>query len=149
MRKSWSSVDGSPARQSDIFQKNVCAVAARLRRNTFENPVNAFFHRLSNRPLLSRATNRPNRCPNHLDDVQPAPPKKPFRVLNDFSIAANRTVEPLQIAVDDPNQIIEIFARAERDGTERSGSSHSPSRGTPRTFGSVFQLVSPRTANND
>jgi len=69
--------------------------------------------------------------------------------LNDFSIAANRTVEPLQIAVDDPNQIIEIFARAERDGTDVSGSSHSPSPRNAQTFRFCYYMVARATANND
>ena len=50
---------------------------------------------------------------------QPAPRNKRFQFLDDFAVAAHRAVEPLQIAIDDPDQIVEIFARAERERAER------------------------------
>ena len=76
--------------------------------------------RLSSRPDLSRANNVvPIAAPNDLDDVPARTAEQTFEFLDDFAVAAHRTVEPLQIAVDDPDQVVEVLARAERDGAER------------------------------
>ena len=50
---------------------------------------------------------------------QPAPRKMAFELLNDLAVAADRAVEPLQVAVDDEDQVVELFARGERDRAER------------------------------
>ena len=42
-----------------------------------------------------------------------------FQLLNDLAVAADRTVEPLQVAVDDEDQVVELLARRERDRAER------------------------------
>ena len=76
--------------------------------------------RLSSRPDLSRASKSSQSVPQMtLMTFQPAPRNKPFQFLDDFAVAAHRAVEPLQIAVDDPDQIVEVLARRERDGAER------------------------------
>jgi hypothetical protein len=57
---------------------------------------------------------------------------KAFQFLDDFAVAAHRAVEPLQIAVDHPDHVVEVLARAERDGAERFRLVDSPSPRTPR-----------------
>jgi len=42
-----------------------------------------------------------------------------------------RTVEALQVAVDDEHQVVELLARGEADRAERLGLVISPSRRTP------------------
>ena len=50
---------------------------------------------------------------------QPAPRKTRFEFLDDLAVAAHRTVEALQVAVDDEDQVVELFARRQRDRAER------------------------------
>ena len=50
---------------------------------------------------------------------QPAPRNSAFQFLNDLAVAAHRAVEPLQVAVDDEDQIVELLARRQRDRAER------------------------------
>ena len=76
--------------------------------------------RLSNRPVLSRASNSSqSRAPDDLDDVPAGAAEQRFEFLDDLAVAAHRAVEALEIAVDDPDQVVEILARGERDGAER------------------------------
>src|SRR5687767_5605552 len=57
--------------------------------------------------------------PDHLDDVPPRAAEHRFELLNDLAVAANRTVEPLQVAVDDEDEVVDLLARRQRDGAER------------------------------
>ena len=50
---------------------------------------------------------------------QPAPQERGFEFLDDFAVAAHRAVEPLQIAIHDPDEVVEVLARRERERTER------------------------------
>ena len=60
-------------------------------------------------------------APQHLDHVPAGAAERRFELLNDLAVATDRPVEPLQVAVDDENQIVELFARGQRDGAERFG----------------------------
>ena len=42
---------------------------------------------------------------------QPAPRNDGFEFLDDLAVAAHRAVEPLQVAVDDEDQVVELLAR--------------------------------------
>src|SRR5205085_2554677 len=46
--------------------------------------------------------------PNDFDDIPAGALKGGFEFLDNFAIAADRTVEPLEVAVNDPNQVVEI-----------------------------------------
>ena len=50
---------------------------------------------------------------------QPAPRKTAFQFLDDLAVAPDRSVEALQVAVDDPGQIVEAVAAGQRDGAKR------------------------------
>ena len=52
----------------------------------------------------------PLAAPQNLDDVPASAAERGFEFLNNLSIAAHRAVQPLQIAVDDKNQIVELLA---------------------------------------
>ncbi len=58
-------------------------------------------------------------APDDLDDVPAGTAEEPFQFLNDLAVAADRTVESLQVAVDDEDQVVQLFAASQRDGAER------------------------------
>src|SRR6185437_16258826 len=60
----------------------------------------------------------PIAAPDNLDYIPSGAAENSFEFLNDFAIAANGTVEALQVAVDHPDQVIEPLARSERDGSQ-------------------------------
>ena len=57
----------------------------------------------------------------HLDDVPAGAAERRLELLDDLAVAAHRAVEPLQVAVDDEDQVVELLARRQRDGAERFG----------------------------
>ena len=63
----------------------------------------------------------PVAAPQHLDDVPAGAAEDRFELLDDLAVAAHRPVEPLQVAVDDPDQVVELLARGEADRAERLG----------------------------
>src|SRR5690606_13263725 len=44
-----------------------------------------------------------------------------FQLLNDLAVTAHRAIETLQVAVDYEDQVVELFATGQCDGTERFG----------------------------
>ena len=66
----------------------------------------------------------PVRGPNELDDVPPGTTEDRLELLNHLAVAAHRSVEPLQIAVDNEDQVVEVLARRQRDGAQRLGLVH-------------------------
>src|SRR6185312_10689452 len=61
----------------------------------------------------------PVTAPDHLDDVPAGAEEVGLQLLNDLAVAADGTVETLQVAVDDEDQVVELFARRNPDGAER------------------------------
>src|SRR6185437_9468255 len=57
-------------------------------------------------------------APNDFDHVPTRAAENGFQFLNDFSVAANRAVEALQVTVDDPDQIVEFLARSQSDRSQ-------------------------------
>ncbi len=60
-------------------------------------------------------------APQHFDHVPARAAEDRFELGDDLAVAAHRTVEPLQVAVDDEDQVVEPFARRQRDGAQRLG----------------------------
>ena len=56
----------------------------------------------------------PIRAPHQLDNIPAGPTEQFFQLINDAAIATYRAVEPLQIAVDHPHQIVEALAGGQR-----------------------------------
>src|SRR5204863_1151766 len=54
-----------------------------------------------------------------LDHIPASAAEHAFQLLDDLAVAAHRSVEPLQIAVDDEDQVVETLAPAERDRAQR------------------------------
>src|SRR5215469_9363269 len=61
----------------------------------------------------------PVRAPDDFNDVPPGTAEDRLEFLNDLAVATYRAVEPLQVAVHDEDQIVELLARSQRDRTER------------------------------
>src|SRR5205807_9701380 len=47
-----------------------------------------------------------------------------FELLDDLAVAAHGTVEALQVAIDDEDQVVELFARRHADRAHRFGLVH-------------------------
>ncbi len=76
---------------------------------------------------MSRLEQRiPAAPPDHLDDVPTGAAEDGFELLDDLAVAAHRTVEALQVAVDDEDQVVELLAGGERNRAERFGLVHFP-----------------------
>ena len=60
-------------------------------------------------------------APDHLDDVPASAAEDRFKFLYYLAIAAHRAVEALEVAVDDPDEVVELFARSESERTQALG----------------------------
>src|SRR5262249_11847133 len=58
-------------------------------------------------------------APDDLDDVPAGAAEGGFQLLDDLAVAADGAVEPLQVAVDYPDEVFQPLARRQRDGPER------------------------------
>ena len=66
----------------------------------------------------------PLAAPDHLDDVPAGAAEVGLELLDDLAVAGDRAVELLQVAVDDPDQVVELLARRDPDRAERLGLAH-------------------------
>ena len=66
----------------------------------------------------------PVRAPDHLYYFPACAAKHGLQFLDDFTVAAYRAVEALQVTVNDENQVIQRFARGQRNRAERFGLVH-------------------------
>src|SRR5690348_4038037 len=83
-------------------------------------PVHNFAHALDEESLAIFFEQRiPIAAPKNLDDVPSCAAKDRFEFLNDLAVSAHRPIQPLQIAVDDEDQIVELFAGSESYGPQR------------------------------
>src|SRR5690606_8078010 len=60
----------------------------------------------------------PQATPDHLDNVPVGTAEVAFQFLDDLAVAANRAVEALQVAVDDEDQVVEVFTTGQGDRAE-------------------------------
>src|SRR5690606_33049171 len=87
--------------------------------------VDGFFHDAAQNAFFVASQKRiPVSAPDQLDNVPAAAPEIALELLDNFAIAAYRAIQTLQIAVDDKNQIVELFARSKADGAEGLGLIH-------------------------
>src|SRR5258708_2477115 len=81
--------------------------------------VDKFAHALDQQAFGVALQNRiPLAAPQNFDDVPARTPKRRLKLLDNLTVPANWAVEALQVAVHNENQIVELLARGERDGTE-------------------------------
>ena len=70
--------------------------------------------RLTSRPSVILLEQRiPLAAPDHLDHVPAGAAEDRLELLDDLAVAADRTVEALEVAVDDEDQVVELFAGGE------------------------------------
>src|SRR3989441_4068706 len=82
--------------------------------------VHQLTHALDEEAFRVALENRiPLASPENLDDVPAGAAEGRLQLLDDLAVAANRPVQALQVAVDDKDQVVEFFARGERDGSQR------------------------------
>ena len=86
--------------------------AATRRRTSGTAPSTISPMRLTSRPSWSFASSGSQSLPQmHLDDVPAGAAEDRLELLDDLAVAAHRAVEPLQVAVDDEDQVVELLAR--------------------------------------
>ena len=66
----------------------------------------------------------PLATPDDLDHVPPRTPVQRFEFLDDLAIAAHRAVQPLQVAIDDEDQVVEPLPSGERQTGQALGLIH-------------------------
>ena len=82
--------------------------------------VDAFLHHPAQQALgVARQQRIPARAPDHLDDVPAGAEERGFQLLDDLAVAAHRTVEALQVAVDHEHQVVELLAHRHGDRAQR------------------------------
>ena len=87
--------------------------------------VEDLLHALAQQPGAVAGEQRiPVRPPDQLDHVPAGAAEDRLEFLDDLAVAAHRPVEPLQVAVDDEDQVVELFARGEGDGAQGLGLVH-------------------------
>src|SRR5256885_8325088 len=97
-------------------------VTARLDRILLILAVHGFFHALEQQTgVVAGEQFIPIRAPDHLDHIPTRAAENTFEFLDDLAIAADGPIEPLQIAIHYPNEIVELFARRESELAERLG----------------------------
>ena len=60
----------------------------------------------------------PVAAPDELNHVPAAAAKLAFEFLNDFAVTTHGAIEPLQVAIDDKNQVIKSLTRRHADSTQ-------------------------------
>ena len=60
----------------------------------------------------------PQPSPDHLDDVPARTPEVALQLLDDLAVAAHRAIEPLQVAVDHEDQVVELLPAGQGQGAE-------------------------------
>ena len=105
--------------------------------------VDAFFHALQQQAARVACEQLvPIGAPQDLDHVPAGAAECRFEFVDDLAVAANRAIEPLQVAVDDEDQVVELLARPERQRARAiSGSSVSPSPRKAQTLRGVFGMM--------
>src|SRR5215217_1721207 len=90
-------------------------VLARLNRVLLIFAVDDLAHSLDQQPVLVFCEQRiPVFAPDDLDDIPTRAPEHRLELLDDLAVAANGTIEALQIAVHDEDEVVDLFARRQR-----------------------------------
>ena len=73
---------------------------------------------------IARKQRIPVRAPQEFDDIPASATKQRLEFIDDVTIAAHRSIETLQVTVDNEDEVIEFFARGQRERGERFGFIH-------------------------
>ncbi len=87
--------------------------------------VNRVLHDLAQQAfLVAREQRIPVASPDELDHVPAGAAEFALQLLDDLAVAAHRAIEPLQVAVDDEDQVVELLALRHADRAQRFGLVH-------------------------
>ena len=79
--------------------------------------VQALVHPLLQYPFMISGQQRvPTATPDYFEYVPICAAKGAFQLLNDLAVASHRTIQTLQVAVHDQNQIIQLFPGSNING---------------------------------
>src|SRR5215470_13049248 len=77
--------------------------------------IDGLFHAFDEQPARVRLEERiPIGAPYYLDDVPARAAEQCLQLLDDFTVASDRAVETLEIAIYYPDQVIQVFSAGER-----------------------------------
>ncbi len=95
-------------------------VLAGLHRVGLELPVRGGVHLVDQDAVGVLGEQRvPVPAPDHLDDVPARAPEDRLEFLDDLAVAADRPVEPLQVAVDHEGEVVQFLAGGQADRADR------------------------------
>ncbi len=81
--------------------------------------VDHFHHPLSQHAFLVLGQQRvPVVAPDDLDHVPAGAAEDRLQLLDDLAVAADRAVQALEVAVDDEDQVVQLFAGGQGDGSQ-------------------------------
>src|SRR3546814_11260369 len=84
--------------------------------------VDCLHHQLAQlAAAIARQQRIPVTAPDRLDDIPAGATELALQFLDDLAVAAHRAIEPLQIAVDDANQVVQSFAAGTRNRHQAPG----------------------------
>ena len=87
--------------------------------------IQTLHHPLAQQPrFVLREQRIPVATPDQFDDIPACATEIAFQLLDDLAVAAHRAIQPLQIAIHDENQVVEILARGHADLTHGLGFVH-------------------------
>ena len=79
--------------------------------------VQTFFHAFAQDTVFVFCQEAvPTATPNDFDNIPACAGKVTFQFLDDFAVTADRTVQTLQVTVDDENQVVQTFTCCQCDG---------------------------------
>ena len=114
-----------PAQPRVGTEEVLADVGARLGRVLLELAVDGGVHLVEQHAVdVTGQQLVPARAPDDLDDVPAGTPEDRLELLDDLAVAPHRTVEPLQVAVDDEDQVVEVLAPGHAECADRLGLVH-------------------------
>ena len=78
--------------------------------------INRFVHPLLQQTqLILLKQGVPHPPPNNFDHIPASAAEYAFKLLDDLAVTSNRTIQALQIAVNDENEIVQLLSPRQRD----------------------------------
>ena len=84
--------------------------------------VETFLHSVAEHTIVVRGEQCvPTASPNHLEHLPICPSKSALQLLNDLSVATYRSIEPLQVAIDHHDEVIQSLPGSDVDCAQNFG----------------------------
>ena len=106
---------GNHIQQFRVFPKKMSpCICSTLSFKSLILPIYSFIHTPAKKTLRVSCQQRiPIRTPNYFYNIPTCSPEFSFKFLYNFPVTSYRPVEPLQIAVNYKNKIVQIFTRCQ------------------------------------